>query len=38
MVFLQLVPFALPKIDYMVDELFTRGIFSDGAAHLVDCL
>uniref|UniRef100_A0A8C8B109 Fatty-acid amide hydrolase 1 n=1 Tax=Otus sunia TaxID=257818 RepID=A0A8C8B109_9STRI len=33
-----LVPFAPPKIDYMVDELFTRGIFSDGAAHLVDCL
>ncbi|XP_054141888.1 vitamin D3 hydroxylase-associated protein-like [Melozone crissalis] len=32
-----LVPFAPPKIDYMVDELFTRGIFSDGAAHLVDC-
>ncbi|RMC08633.1 hypothetical protein DUI87_14881 [Hirundo rustica rustica] len=32
-----LVPFALPKIDYVVDELFTRGIFSDGAAHLVDC-
>ncbi|KFQ85460.1 Vitamin D3 hydroxylase-associated protein, partial [Phoenicopterus ruber ruber] len=33
-----LVPFAPPKIDYMVDELFTRGIFSDGAAHLVDCV
>ncbi|XP_062437374.1 vitamin D3 hydroxylase-associated protein-like [Rhea pennata] len=32
-----LVPFAPPKIDYMVDELFTRGLFSDGAAHLVDC-
>ncbi|KFP48256.1 Vitamin D3 hydroxylase-associated protein, partial [Cathartes aura] len=32
-----LVPFAPPRIDYMVDELFTRGIFSDGAAHLVDC-
>ncbi|XP_063022109.1 vitamin D3 hydroxylase-associated protein-like isoform X3 [Melospiza melodia melodia] len=32
-----LIPFAPPKIDYMVDELFTRGIFSDGAAHLVDC-
>ncbi|XP_064284842.1 vitamin D3 hydroxylase-associated protein-like [Passer domesticus] len=32
-----LVLFAPPKIDYMVDELFTRGIFSDGAAHLVDC-
>ncbi|KFO76936.1 Vitamin D3 hydroxylase-associated protein, partial [Cuculus canorus] len=32
-----LVPFAPPKIDYVVDELFTRGIFSDGAAHLVDC-
>uniref|UniRef100_A0A8D2LZ87 Fatty-acid amide hydrolase 1 n=1 Tax=Zonotrichia albicollis TaxID=44394 RepID=A0A8D2LZ87_ZONAL len=32
-----LAPFAPPKIDYMVDELFTRGIFSDGAAHLVDC-
>uniref|UniRef100_A0A8C3TQ50 Fatty-acid amide hydrolase 1 n=1 Tax=Catharus ustulatus TaxID=91951 RepID=A0A8C3TQ50_CATUS len=32
-----LVPFAPPKIDYMVDELFTRGIFSDGAAHLLDC-
>ncbi|KFP81106.1 Vitamin D3 hydroxylase-associated protein, partial [Acanthisitta chloris] len=32
-----LVPFVPPKIDYMVDELFTRGIFSDGAAHLVDC-
>nr|XP_047915067.1 vitamin D3 hydroxylase-associated protein [Anser cygnoides] len=31
-----LVPFAPPKIDYVVDELFTRGIFSDGAAHLVD--
>uniref|UniRef100_A0A8V1AEF4 Fatty-acid amide hydrolase 1 n=1 Tax=Gallus gallus TaxID=9031 RepID=A0A8V1AEF4_CHICK len=31
-----IVPFAPPKIDYMVDELFTRGIFSDGAAHLVD--
>lgn len=38
MVLLQLVPFAPPKIDYVVDELFTRGIFSDGAAHLVDCL
>ncbi|KAF4797145.1 Vitamin D3 hydroxylase-associated protein [Turdus rufiventris] len=24
-------------INYMVDELFTRGIFSDGAAHLLDC-
>ncbi|KFO64515.1 Vitamin D3 hydroxylase-associated protein, partial [Corvus brachyrhynchos] len=32
-----LIPFAPPKIDYVVDELFTRGIFSDGAAHLVDC-
>uniref|UniRef100_A0A8C6ZX54 Fatty-acid amide hydrolase 1 n=2 Tax=Nothoprocta perdicaria TaxID=30464 RepID=A0A8C6ZX54_NOTPE len=32
-----LVPFAPPKIDYVVDELFTRGLFSDGAAHLVDC-
>ncbi|KGL92981.1 Vitamin D3 hydroxylase-associated protein, partial [Charadrius vociferus] len=32
-----LVPFAPPKIDYVVDELFTRGIFSDGAAHMVDC-
>ncbi|XP_058698432.1 vitamin D3 hydroxylase-associated protein [Poecile atricapillus] len=32
-----LVPFVPPKIDYVVDELFTRGIFSDGAAHLVDC-
>ncbi|KFU96312.1 Vitamin D3 hydroxylase-associated protein, partial [Chaetura pelagica] len=32
-----LVPFAPPKIDYVVDELFTRGIFSDGASHLVDC-
>ncbi|XP_021260801.1 vitamin D3 hydroxylase-associated protein [Numida meleagris] len=31
-----IVPFAPPKIDYVVDELFTRGIFSDGAAHLVD--
>ncbi|XP_057286720.1 vitamin D3 hydroxylase-associated protein-like isoform X3 [Pezoporus wallicus] len=33
-----LVPFVPPKIDYMVDELFTRGIFSDGGAHLMDCL
>ncbi|KFV48710.1 Vitamin D3 hydroxylase-associated protein, partial [Tyto alba] len=32
-----LVPFAPPKIDYVVDELFTRGIFSDGAGQLVDC-
>ncbi|KFQ34356.1 Vitamin D3 hydroxylase-associated protein, partial [Mesitornis unicolor] len=32
-----LVPFAPPKIDYVIDELFTRGLFSDGAAHLVDC-
>ncbi|XP_057286719.1 vitamin D3 hydroxylase-associated protein-like isoform X2 [Pezoporus wallicus] len=32
-----LVPFVPPKIDYMVDELFTRGIFSDGGAHLMDC-
>nr|XP_009672499.1 PREDICTED: vitamin D3 hydroxylase-associated protein-like [Struthio camelus australis] len=32
-----LVPFAPPKIDYVVDELFTRGLFSDGTAHLVDC-
>uniref|UniRef100_H1A3L8 Amidase domain-containing protein n=1 Tax=Taeniopygia guttata TaxID=59729 RepID=H1A3L8_TAEGU len=24
-------------IDYVVDELFTRGIFSDGVTHLVDC-
>nr|XP_013798994.1 PREDICTED: vitamin D3 hydroxylase-associated protein isoform X2 [Apteryx mantelli mantelli]XP_013798997.1 PREDICTED: vitamin D3 hydroxylase-associated protein isoform X5 [Apteryx mantelli mantelli] len=33
-----LVPFAPPKIDYVVDELFTRGLFSDGTAHLVDCI
>lgn len=38
MLFLQLVPFAPPKIDYVVDELFTRGIFADGAAQLVDSL
>uniref|UniRef100_A0A8C0GY79 Amidase domain-containing protein n=1 Tax=Chelonoidis abingdonii TaxID=106734 RepID=A0A8C0GY79_CHEAB len=25
-----------PGIDYMVDELFTRGLFSDGAANLLD--
>ncbi|KFO89351.1 Vitamin D3 hydroxylase-associated protein, partial [Buceros rhinoceros silvestris] len=33
-----LVPFAPPKIDYVVDELFTRGIFADGAAQLVDSI
>ncbi|XP_061200887.1 vitamin D3 hydroxylase-associated protein-like isoform X4 [Neopsephotus bourkii] len=33
-----LVPFVPPKIEYMVDELFTRGLFSDGGVHLVDCL
>ncbi|XP_061200886.1 vitamin D3 hydroxylase-associated protein-like isoform X3 [Neopsephotus bourkii] len=32
-----LVPFVPPKIEYMVDELFTRGLFSDGGVHLVDC-
>uniref|UniRef100_A0A8C5F220 Fatty-acid amide hydrolase 1 n=1 Tax=Gopherus evgoodei TaxID=1825980 RepID=A0A8C5F220_9SAUR len=31
-----LVPFTPPRIDYMVDELFTRGLFSDGAANLLD--
>ncbi|XP_067423893.1 vitamin D3 hydroxylase-associated protein-like [Emydura macquarii macquarii] len=31
-----LIPFALPRIDYVVDELFTKGLFSDGAANLLD--
>ncbi|XP_043346477.1 vitamin D3 hydroxylase-associated protein-like isoform X2 [Dermochelys coriacea] len=31
-----LIPFTPPRIDYMVDELFTRGLFSDGAANLLD--
>ncbi|KAH1166922.1 vitamin D3 hydroxylase-associated protein-like [Mauremys mutica] len=31
-----LVPFTPPRIDYVVDELFTRGLFSDGAANLLD--
>ncbi|TFK01713.1 carbonic anhydrase-like [Platysternon megacephalum] len=33
-----LIPFTPPRIDYMVDELFTRGLFSDGAANLLDKL
>ncbi|KAM9130314.1 vitamin D3 hydroxylase-associated protein-like [Pangshura tecta] len=33
-----LVPFTPPRIDYVVDELFTRGLFSDGAANLLDKL
>ncbi|CAM4607375.1 vitamin D3 hydroxylase-associated protein isoform X1 [Caretta caretta] len=31
-----LIPFTPPRIDYVVDELFTRGLFSDGAANLLD--
>ncbi|XP_072853687.2 vitamin D3 hydroxylase-associated protein isoform X1 [Pogona vitticeps] len=31
-----LVPFEPPRINYVVDELFTRGLYSDGAATLVE--
>ncbi|XP_034270894.1 fatty-acid amide hydrolase 1 [Pantherophis guttatus] len=31
-----LIPFVPPRINYVVDELFTKGIFSDGAANLLD--
>ncbi|XP_054837291.1 vitamin D3 hydroxylase-associated protein-like [Eublepharis macularius] len=31
-----LIPFVLPQHDYAVDELFTRGLFSDGAANLLE--
>lgn len=31
-----LIPFVPPRVNYVVDELFTRGLFSDGAATLVD--
>uniref|UniRef100_A0A8C3SAP5 Fatty-acid amide hydrolase 1 n=1 Tax=Chelydra serpentina TaxID=8475 RepID=A0A8C3SAP5_CHESE len=31
-----LIPFTPPRIDYAVDELFTKGLFSDGAANLLD--
>uniref|UniRef100_A0A8C8RD60 Fatty-acid amide hydrolase 1 n=1 Tax=Pelusios castaneus TaxID=367368 RepID=A0A8C8RD60_9SAUR len=31
-----LIPFTPPRIDYVVDELFTKGLFSDGAANLLD--
>ncbi|XP_019356912.1 PREDICTED: vitamin D3 hydroxylase-associated protein-like [Gavialis gangeticus] len=33
-----LIPFSPPRIDYVVDELFTKGLFSDGAANLLDKL
>ncbi|XP_060087753.1 vitamin D3 hydroxylase-associated protein-like [Heteronotia binoei] len=31
-----LIPFVPPRLNYAVDELFTRGLFSDGAANLLD--
>ncbi|XP_015277432.1 PREDICTED: vitamin D3 hydroxylase-associated protein-like [Gekko japonicus] len=31
-----LIPFVPPRLVYAVDELFTRGLFSDGAANLLD--
>ncbi|XP_062995453.1 vitamin D3 hydroxylase-associated protein-like [Elgaria multicarinata webbii] len=31
-----LIPFVPPRFNYVVDELFTRGLFSDGAANLLD--
>ncbi|XP_063153957.1 vitamin D3 hydroxylase-associated protein-like [Candoia aspera] len=31
-----LIPFVPPRLNYVVDELFTRGLFSDGAANLLD--
>ncbi|XP_066480073.1 vitamin D3 hydroxylase-associated protein-like [Tiliqua scincoides] len=31
-----LIAFVPPRLNYVVDELFTRGLFSDGAATLVD--
>ncbi|KAL8178746.1 UNVERIFIED_CONTAM: hypothetical protein K2H54_056058 [Gekko kuhli] len=31
-----LIPFVPPRLEYAVDELFTRGLFSDGAANLLD--
>ncbi|XP_007430225.1 vitamin D3 hydroxylase-associated protein-like [Python bivittatus] len=31
-----LIPFVPPRQNYVVDELFTRGLFSDGAANLLD--
>ncbi|XP_013930689.1 PREDICTED: vitamin D3 hydroxylase-associated protein-like [Thamnophis sirtalis] len=30
-----LIPFVPPRLNYVVDELFTKGIFSDGAANLL---
>uniref|UniRef100_A0A670YN61 Fatty-acid amide hydrolase 1 n=1 Tax=Pseudonaja textilis TaxID=8673 RepID=A0A670YN61_PSETE len=30
-----LIPFVPPRLNYVVDELFTKGIFSDGAATLL---
>nr|XP_060627539.1 vitamin D3 hydroxylase-associated protein-like [Anolis sagrei ordinatus] len=31
-----LIPFVPPRLNYVVDELFTRGLFSDGAANLLE--
>ncbi|XP_044297366.1 vitamin D3 hydroxylase-associated protein-like [Varanus komodoensis] len=31
-----LIPFVPPRLNYVIDELFTRGLFSDGAANLLD--
>ncbi|XP_003220325.2 vitamin D3 hydroxylase-associated protein [Anolis carolinensis] len=31
-----LIPFVPPRLNYVVDELFTRGLFSDGAASLLE--
>nr|XP_034979955.1 vitamin D3 hydroxylase-associated protein-like isoform X1 [Zootoca vivipara] len=31
-----LIPFVPPRLNYVVDELYTKGLFSDGCAHLLD--
>uniref|UniRef100_A0A8D0DYT5 Fatty-acid amide hydrolase 1 n=1 Tax=Salvator merianae TaxID=96440 RepID=A0A8D0DYT5_SALMN len=31
-----LIPFTPPRLNYVIDELFTRGLFSDGAANLLE--
>uniref|UniRef100_A0A670IKX9 Fatty-acid amide hydrolase 1 n=1 Tax=Podarcis muralis TaxID=64176 RepID=A0A670IKX9_PODMU len=31
-----LIPFVPPRLNYVVDELYTKGLFSDGCANLLD--